>query len=637
MRMKSSIFAVVSFCAVSTLAGQLGVNIGLPERGGTFVDIVKENYRWSKAGAGAALTASDVDSSGWPKTDVDFVLDQRPVAEWAGSVDDPQAYHLDLRGTYKCALSGRANVHSTGQGTVQNTAYDSATNATTFDFVVTDPPGAGGGFLDLEFTNTRRTAGSATGSGFRGFRMLRPGYPLTTLKTFTDDFLGALTGVNFSAIRFMVFTGANGMDPLYPGTTAWSSRKLKTDAGQNPVAPLGKTDGAAWEYVIELANTVNKDVWINVPISANALYVRQLAQLFKDSLKKNLNIYVESSNEVWNTAPGFEQSAYNKAQALALGITEQQNHARRTVSLAMSFDSVFGAGSLNGRVRVVLCSHKPMLKWWVEPMLQYVNTTFGAPKDFIYAIGCQTYFGGGSDTGESAAKILSDCHQDIKDQIDETGMVNEAGRLQWIAKAKAWNFAGGFVSYEGGPDHGGGSTVNIGNRILAERDLLMGENLKYNFDTAFLAIGGSLAMQFTLSSSYSRYGCWGLTDDISNPGRNYKYGAIKSIVGGPLQIGAPPHRGEQSPDAPQDASFRCAMPGTASGRIVVRFSAEPGQNVVITIHTVSGQKVKTLYEGVPQPGVGEMTWNNQSFSPGLYMLRYISGITRLVRRVAVVR
>jgi hypothetical protein len=630
--MKISTLVVVSFLAVSSWAGQLGVNIGIPERGGTFVDIVKENYRFSKAGTGAALTVSDVDSSGWPKTDVNFVLDQRPVAEWAGSVDDPQTYHLDLRGTYKCALLGRASVRSTGQGTVQNAVYDSVSNATTFDFVVTDPPGAGGGFVNLEFTSTRRTAGSATGSGFTRFRMLRPGYPLNTPKTFTDDFLTALTGINFSAIRFMVFTGTNGMDPLYPGVTAWSKRKLKTDAGQNPIAPLGKTDGAAWEYVIELANKVNKDVWINVPISADALYVRKLAQMFKDSLKSNLNIYVESSNEVWNTAPGFEQSAYNKAQALSLGITEHQNHARRTVSCAMSFDSVFGAGSLNSRVRVVLCSHKPMLKWWVEPMLQYVNTTFGAPKNFIYAIGCQTYFGGGSDSGENAAKILADCHQDIKSQIDETGMANEAGRLQWIARARAWNLAGGFVSYEGGPDHGGGSTVNIGNRISAERDLLMGENLKYNYDTAFLAIGGSLAMQFTLSSGYSRYGCWGLTDDISNPGRNHKYGAIKSIVGGPLKIVA-----ATPSDAPSDASFRCAMYSPASGRFVVRFNAEPGQNVVITIHTVSGQKVTTLFQGAPQPGVREMTWNNHSLTPGLYMLRYASGTTRIVCRVAVVR
>ena len=162
MKTPKTILITLSLLTVPSFSGQLGVNISLPERNGTFVDIAKENYRWSKAGAD--LTAADVDSSGWPKCDANFVLDQRPVAEWAGTVDDPASYHLDLRGTYKCALIGRASVRSTGQGTVQNLVYDSASNATTFDFVVTDAPAPGGGFINLEFTNTRRTASSAAGS-----------------------------------------------------------------------------------------------------------------------------------------------------------------------------------------------------------------------------------------------------------------------------------------------------------------------------------------------------------------------------------------------------------------------------------------------------------------------------------------
>jgi hypothetical protein len=616
-----SLLIAASWC----LAGQLGVNIGLPERGGTFVDIAKENYRWTKASTGADLAAADVDSSGWPKTDANFVLDLRPVAEWAGTVDDPASYHLDLRGTYKCCLTGRATVSSAGQGTVQNALYDSSTNVSTFDFVIADAPAPGGGFIELGFTNTKRTLASATGTGFTKFRMLYPGYPLNTSATFTTAFLGALSGINFSAIRFMVFTGANGMDPAYPGTTVWTKRKLTTDAGQNPIAPLGKTDGGAWEYVIRIANAVHKDAWINVPISADARYVRNLAQLFKDSLKSDLNLYVESSNEVWNTAPGFGQSAYNQAWAKTLGITEHQNHARRTVSLAMTFDSVFGAGGLNNRVRVVLCSHKPMLKWWVQPMLQYVDSAFGAPSKFIYAIGCQTYFSGGVDSGESPAKILSDCHADIQSQIDETGGVNEAGRKQWIATAKSWNLAGGYVSYEGGPDHGSGSTVNVANRILAERDIGMGEMLKYNYDTAFLALGGTLAMQFTLSSSYSRYGCWGLTDDIAFPNRNYKYAAMKSIVGGPASV-------KVSPARPAQPNLTiCEL---SRHRIVVRLLSGADKAPTATLITVSGRAAPPLLRSSIVPG-GEVVWTSKPLLAGIYVLRIESGDSRIVKRVVV--
>lgn len=619
-------FAVL--CAfVPSFAGQLGINISLPERGGTFVDITKENYRWSKVGTGAALGAGDVDSSGWPACDANFVLDLRPVAEWAGSVDDPASYHLDLRGIYKCSLAGRASVSSSGEGTVQNLVYDSAANTTTFDFVITDAPVPGGGFVSLAFTNTRRTAASPVGGGFTRFIMNHPGYPLTSPKIFTDDFLAALTGINFSTIRFMPFTNPNGIDPLYPGVTPWSKRKLVSDAGQNAIAPLGKPDGGAWEYVVNLANTVNKDAWINVPISADAGYVRHLAQLLKDSLKSSLNIYVESSNEVWNTAPGYEQSAYNHAWAQALGITDQQNHARRTVSLAMSFDSVFGAGALNNRVRVVMCSHKPMLKWWVEPMLQYVDSAFGAPKNYLYAIGCQTYFTGGVDSGESVATILSGCHSDIQSQIDETGGVNEAGRKQWIAEAKTWGLAGGFVSYEGGPDHGGGTTTNIANRILAERDVQMGELLKYNYDTAFLALGGALAMQFTLSSGYNRYGCWGLTDDIANPNRNYKYAALKSIVGGSSVV---------APSAPkQTAARRLTIYSPGPGKITVRLDAAGNLPVNVALYDISGRKVAVLYRGVPGQGAREITITGRAFATGLYVVSADDANGRTVGRVVV--
>jgi hypothetical protein len=164
------------------------------------------------------------------------------------------------------------------------------------------------------------------------------------------------------------------------------------------------------------------------------------------------------------------------------------------------------------------------------PMLSYISKTYGSPKKYIYAIACQTYFGGGVASGVSVDKLLSNCHDEIAAQIDETGETNEAGRVQWIKVAKDSGLAGGFCSYEGGPDHGGGSTDNIANRITAERDVRMGSVWTYNLDTAFFKIGGNLAMQFTLSSAYTRYGCWGLTDDITKPNRNAKYNAAKEVA-----------------------------------------------------------------------------------------------------------
>ena len=94
------------------------------------------------------------------------------------------------------------------------------------------------------------------------------------------------------------------------------------------------------------------------------------------------------------------------------------------------------------------------------------------------------------------------------------------------------NLPGGFASYEGGPDHGGGSTENITNRIMAERNQGMYDLMQYNLKDAFIDLGGALAMQFTLTSAYSRYGCWGLSDDVSVPHRNYKLAAIRDLLMG---------------------------------------------------------------------------------------------------------
>jgi hypothetical protein len=137
------------------------------------------------------------------------VVDYRPVAEWSNSIDDPQAYRIDVSGTYKCEFTGKAAVRGVSGGTVQNAVYDSTNNRTTFDFTVAGPPGSGHGLLIVEFANTKRTKASQTGSGITGLRINRPGYPLNSEKMFTDEFLAALTGIKFSTIRFMNFTMTN--------------------------------------------------------------------------------------------------------------------------------------------------------------------------------------------------------------------------------------------------------------------------------------------------------------------------------------------------------------------------------------------------------------------------------------------
>jgi len=77
----------------------------------------------------------------------------------------------------------------------------------------------------------------------------------------------------------------------------------------------------------------------------------------------------------------------------------------------------------------------------------------------------------------------------------------------------------------------GNPTRNIDNRIMANRVEGMKTEVKYNYDDAFFALGANIACQFTLQSPYTRYGCWGLTDDLANPDRNYKFQAVRELLG----------------------------------------------------------------------------------------------------------
>ena len=93
----------------------------------------------------------------------------------------------------------------------------------------------------------------------------------------------------------------------------WASRTQPVTLGQ------GSLTGVAFETMIQLANTLNADPWINIPTAADDAFVKQLATLIKTRLKPTLKCYIEYSNENWNTRfPGFN---YSEAKAKELRLT----------------------------------------------------------------------------------------------------------------------------------------------------------------------------------------------------------------------------------------------------------------------------------------------------------------------------
>lgn len=511
------LLTVTLICGSTLLLSQplhpLGVNVS---DNGAFVNIVNHTNRYVKA--------SGFDSLGWATSDFEMVLmDGRPVAEWANDIDDPEVYRIDYSGTYKSSFRGKADISISGSGaSIRNKAYNDATNITSFEIVLPSPPQKDHGFLYMSFRNTQRTSASPTNSGITELRVLRPGYELSTSKIFTDEYLRLLQAADFVCYRYYAIQNIWGCEPVYPQRTTWQQRKTPRDACQDEMTQLNnKKDGWCWEYIIELANRLKKDIWICIPLSADSDYVAQLSLKLKNELEPSINIYIESSNEVWSPTQETH-GPYCKALADANKISFDESYARRTVEVANWVAAIFGNDAMHKKVRIVLGAQQSY-GGRSDNHLNYIRKTFGAPKNFIYATAPALYFGSTNANADTTA-INQGMITDITNQI--------ANRTAHINRAKQWELLGGCISYEGGPGlPSGGAKTNLANQIMANRSYAMKDIVKRNFIDAWFSLGGGPAMFFILSSGYNRYGCWGITDDYTKPDRNYKMQAVREILG----------------------------------------------------------------------------------------------------------
>jgi hypothetical protein len=515
--------------AIATLpleAHHLGVE--LSDRPSAYIDLGPWARAFQKAdGSGPAA----VDSDGWPTEDaISVLMDDRAVPAWAPPLDDPSHFQPKEDGVYTLQFKGQATISAASGSpvTVGTPQYSASTGKTTAS--VTLPPGAPN-LIILKFASTHR----ASGGGIADLHLFRPGYGAAKAdQVFTDDLFKAIK--SFSYLRFMGWLDTNYPSGYYGDLghhlLSWSSRNLP---GQLVDRPGNALHALPWEYVILLANRSHKDVWINVPIAATGAspadensYVFQLAKLLRDGdaftgakgIDPSLHIYIEHSNEVWNY--GFSQYIWNKLAAIDEvkqgnsvlnrdGSTDQEQwtrrrHALRLYQIAKIFEKVFGPGSLNQRVRPILAGWT-IQPYWYREVLGWMANTFGPPKSYFYGVAETAYF-----NDQKASKTASP--EQVLAAMSADSDAGRANTMKWRTIADEFGLK--LCAYEAGPDNGGGDPTNIGNRILANRLPAMKDAVIHNFKDNFFGLGGDMASYFALSSAYSRYGCWGATDDLSN-------------------------------------------------------------------------------------------------------------------------
>lgn len=133
----------------------------------------------------------------------------------------------------------------------------------------------------------------------------------------------------FHCLRFMDWGGTNNSLQ-----ETWSDRKHPTfytmvSTGGDPLGKWGPpptpfdrkfAGGVAYEYMIQLCNMLQIDMWVCIPHRATDDYIAELASLVKSSLDPGLKVYVEFSNEIWNWQ--FHQAGWMLQSPLAGALVE---------------------------------------------------------------------------------------------------------------------------------------------------------------------------------------------------------------------------------------------------------------------------------------------------------------------------
>lgn len=382
-------------------------------------------------------------------------------------------------GTYKLIFDGRASLSAGGSGTVRNARYDSVSNTTSADVVLSDDAT---GNLWLVFRDTYRTSVSVRGDGITNIRFWRPGYRTDGSALFTSEFVSAMK--KFKTIRGMDFVSANTNPQI-----TWSERTKPNFFG------LTGANGQSWEILIALANAAERDVWLNLPVRADDDYIRKLAQLVKfgsdgsqpytslqdrpvyQPLKAGLKVYVEYGNEIWNSSPGFKGFgwALDLANANKNDVThpiafdgvqsDQYIALRRWIAyrsslISQSFRDVFGDAAMMTTVRPIFSTQVGNANNFLSVGLQWAQAFYGqvrttAPLNLVARKPSDIWYGGGG-----AAYYQSDF--DTKDTTTAS-MKAYFGALPTPVFTKnsivdsIWTHAYGlkYVAYEGGPGPGG--------------------------------------------------------------------------------------------------------------------------------------------------------------------------------------
>jgi hypothetical protein len=343
---------------------------------------------------------------------------------------------------------------------------------------------------------------------------------------------------NFRALRFMDWLLTNGST-----LSSWTDRPVPT------YAFFGTSKGVPIEIAVQLANAVSADAWMNVPAMADDNFIRQMATLAHSQLGNTQKIYVELSNEVWNSS--FSQFSYAVSQGKSLWPTRSSGRGdyefnrewfgMRTAQACDIWRSVWRS---DPRLVCVLGAQAAW-SFSATEALKCPYWTQGAPCSghAIDAVAVGPYMGGAVPSAWTSQPDggLANLFQSLYSQNDPTipaggFMAQDAAWLRdFITSLAPYKLP--LLAYEGGQTFANGSTDALNVLYMAaNRDPRMGQAYTRYFQQ-WKTGGGQLFMHYCDVGVESKYGSWGALESIMQTttplsGAPPKWQAIQNFMSG---------------------------------------------------------------------------------------------------------
>lgn len=307
--------------------------------------------------------------------------------------------------------------------------------------------------------------------------------------------------------------GDDGLTPM-----RWADRVRPGD-------PEFTEKGVALETLVDLANRAGVDLWYILPHSADDDFIRQAAELIRDTLRPDLRWFLEVGNEIWNFAypfgqqQSFMQQLYAERQLDVCGAGESQwpgcpgheaneyeralvGHAHRTAEAGTIARSVLGDRA------VVVLGQQVGQAWFHDLLLSYLESV--DLLGVIDALAIAPYFGSNVSSligNQDPSVVFAELEQSVEQVIEDIGK----------SAASAQAFGLPLISYEGGVHtvtpggHGQPASIRLAHKEI-QTDPRMGELYSRLFE-GWTEQGGGLFCHYGLIHEQDGlWGAWGLYD-----------------------------------------------------------------------------------------------------------------------------